>query len=171
MDGPAVDLDRRTRPGRPWAVVVVLVVAVLAGLAVFWLWPRQRHATDGTEPNTVREPRSRPAAPERRPTSTTAGSGESASDAGLDLIAAGSPTATDRGGPALPSPSGPTPAGPSCDDGDPCTFDDRYADGVCRGRPLQCDDDNPLTIDTCTGDGCRHAFVSKAFDPPTVGIP
>ncbi|MBN1769949.1 MAG: hypothetical protein JXB32_01710 [Deltaproteobacteria bacterium] len=57
-------------------------------------------------------------------------------------------------------------AATACDDGDPCTFDDRYDHGVCRGRPLHCDDDNPLTVDSCTGDGCLHAFVPSAFDPP-----
>lgn len=54
--------------------------------------------------------------------------------------------------------------GTSCDDGDPCTFDDQLHAGTCVGKALHCDDDNPLTVDSCTGDGCLHAFVPEAFD-------
>ncbi len=45
-----------------------------------------------------------------------------------------------------------------CDDGDPCTKDDR-CDGalVCRGTAYSCDDSNGCTRDTCLGDGtCQH---------------
>jgi hypothetical protein len=41
-----------------------------------------------------------------------------------------------------------------CDDGDPCTRDDRFGPGGCRGEAFTCDDGNPETTDECTGRGC-----------------
>jgi hypothetical protein len=47
-----------------------------------------------------------------------------------------------------------------CDDGDPCTRDDR-CDGalVCRGTAYACDDNNGCTRDSCLGDGTCQYFV------------
>ncbi len=95
---------------------------------------------------------------------------DTAADAGLEPVSAASPIGTNAGGSPLSSSDAPAPEGAACDDGDPCTFDDRYADGRCRGRPLQCDDDNPLTVDSCTGNGCLHAFVPEAFDRFEAGV-
>ena len=46
--------------------------------------------------------------------------------------------------------------GTPCDDGDQCTVNDYYEDGVCRGgQVLSCDDGKPSTADTCDPDsGC-----------------
>jgi hypothetical protein len=147
-----------------WQTLLAVVAVALAGLVGWWLWPRERHATDVAGPQSAAEPAPRPAAPERRPISTTATSRESTTDAGLDIGSAESPIEMRRIGRPLPLPDAPAQEGAACDDGDPCTFDDRYAAGACRGRPLQCDDDNPLTDDSCTGDGCLHAFAPGAFD-------
>jgi hypothetical protein len=56
-------------------------------------------------------------------------------------------------------------AGP-CDDGNPCTVNDYYSDGVCvAGTPLNCDDGDPNTKDTC--DPRRGACIHT----PVVGSP
>ncbi len=50
----------------------------------------------------------------------------------------------------------PKTAGTACDDGDPCSTQDR-CDGIgnCWGDPADCDDDNPCTDDSCEpGVGC-----------------
>lgn len=39
--------------------------------------------------------------------------------------------------------------GKPCDDYDPCTTDDRFRGGMCRGTPLPCDDGLPCTLDFC----------------------
>ena len=52
------------------------------------------------------------------------------------------------------------PNGRGCDDGNPCTVDDRCLQGVCGGQPTSaCDDSNPCTDDLCDpADGsCSHA--------------
>ena len=44
-----------------------------------------------------------------------------------------------------------------CDDGDPCTYEDRCRGGGCAGRPYSCVDGNDCTEDVCLGDGtCAH---------------
>jgi hypothetical protein len=55
------------------------------------------------------------------------------------------------------------PAG-SCDDGDPCTVEDRCDDGRCTGRPLDCDDGLACTRDECRADGCAHVPVDARCD-------
>jgi len=60
-----------------------------------------------------------------------------------------------------PDGGGPSPRcdreGQRCDDGDPCTLDDRCAGGVCGGDRLPCDDRDPCTDDGCApGSGCFH---------------
>ncbi len=48
-----------------------------------------------------------------------------------------------------------------CDDGDPCTMDDRCIDrgAVCAGTPYSCDDALACTRDVCLGDGtCEHTL-------------
>lgn len=39
--------------------------------------------------------------------------------------------------------------GKPCDDHDPCTTDDRFTGGMCRGAPRSCDDGLPCTEDFC----------------------
>jgi len=39
--------------------------------------------------------------------------------------------------------------GQPCDDHDPCTMDDRFVGGMCRGTPRPCDDGRPCTEDFC----------------------
>ncbi len=51
-------------------------------------------------------------------------------------------------------------AGP-CDDGDPCTAEDRCGDGGCSGTAYVCDDDLECTTGSCTGDGgCEWEVVA-----------
>jgi len=54
----------------------------------------------------------------------------------------------------------------ACQDGQPCTKDDKCSQGVCAAGPWDsCDDSNPCTIDTCiSGQGCSHT-------PAQNGIP
>jgi hypothetical protein len=47
-------------------------------------------------------------------------------------------------------------SGPSCDDGDPCTSEDRCEDGECRGRALDCSDGIACTADRCIDGACHH---------------
>ncbi len=39
--------------------------------------------------------------------------------------------------------------GKACDDHDPCTIDDRFAEGMCHGEPRRCDDGRRCTDDFC----------------------
>jgi hypothetical protein len=39
--------------------------------------------------------------------------------------------------------------GKPCDDHDPCTTEDRFKAGMCRGTPKDCDDALPCTVDFC----------------------
>ncbi len=152
--------------------VVALVAVVVAGLTVWWL----------TAPG---DPRPDPGAREdvsEGPSSRRAGSATGTRDETVPDRAAhpaAEPRATIPAAAAVrtaePSVPPPLPTAPedgaACDDGDPCTFDDRRTDGTCRGRPLHCDDENPLTIDSCTGDGCAHTFVPGAFEPSAPARP
>lgn len=47
----------------------------------------------------------------------------------------------------------------SCDDEDPCTIDDRCAEGLCVGGGPKCVDGNPCTTDQCDGGNCT--FVPR----------
>ena len=46
----------------------------------------------------------------------------------------------------------------TCDDGNPCTVNDRCTNGICAGTPKSCDDGNPCTTDICnaTTGACEH---------------
>lgn len=50
---------------------------------------------------------------------------------------------------------------PECDDGDPCTENDRCeTGGQCVGDARVCDDDDMCTDDSCiTGQGCEHTAI------------
>jgi hypothetical protein len=54
------------------------------------------------------------------------------------------------------------PEGASCNDGSPCTFDDRCSQGVCSGTP---------TPDTCIDDFLCYRVRNTAGTPPFVLIP
>lgn len=43
--------------------------------------------------------------------------------------------------------------GQSCDDADPCTRDDQWKGGICRGARYACDDHVTCTVDQCDGQG------------------
>ena len=44
-----------------------------------------------------------------------------------------------------------------CDDGNPCTYDDRCTAGLCAGTAVDCDDHRQCTLDQCDGKGgCLH---------------
>jgi len=45
--------------------------------------------------------------------------------------------------------------GRPCDDYDPCTADDRFRGGMCRGTPLPCDDGLACTLDFCQPESGR----------------
>lgn len=50
-----------------------------------------------------------------------------------------------------------------CDDGDPCTRDDRCGSGGCEGIPYVCDDGSSCTEDQCDGvGGCNYPVVGGA---------
>lgn len=53
-----------------------------------------------------------------------------------------------------------------CEDGDPCTINDKCVDGDCMaGVAANCSDANPCTDDSCeAGLGCAHDFNSKSCD-------
>ena len=52
-----------------------------------------------------------------------------------------------------------------CDDGNPCTEDDRCFDGACVGALKTCDDENPCTKDWCEVEvGCVHEDRDKPCD-------
>ena len=69
--------------------------------------------------------------------------------------------------------------GTPCDDGDPCTIDDRCGLGICLGEPtdeaLACDDGNPCTEDdACVAGACAGIAVAGELtcddgDPCTQG--
>jgi Dictyostelium (slime mold) repeat len=48
----------------------------------------------------------------------------------------------------------------NCDDGNPCTINDRCVNGICAGTPKNCNDNNPCTTDFCDGvtGNCMHVF-------------
>ena len=61
----------------------------------------------------------------------------------------------------------PSPDASACDDGDPCTVDDRCKDAACLpGAATACDDGNPCTTDGCeaNADGCVHTPTLLACD-------
>ena len=54
--------------------------------------------------------------------------------------------------------------GSVCDDGNPCTIEDRCNGGVCKGKAKDCDDKNQCTQDSCnieTGK-CEHKVMEGA---------
>ena len=53
-----------------------------------------------------------------------------------------------------------------CNDGDPCTADDRCGLGACVGTPIDCNDKKACTLDECDLDGSciHHAFVGPCDD-------
>jgi len=63
------------------------------------------------------------------------------------------------------------PALAPCDDGDPCTVEDRCSsDGKCQGRSLDvlCDDGDPCTDDACQDFRCVHTPNTAACDDGNV---
>lgn len=48
----------------------------------------------------------------------------------------------------------------TCEDGDPCTLDDRCVSGLCVGGAPKCDDGNPCTEDSCQEGACDHQDLS-----------
>jgi hypothetical protein len=51
-----------------------------------------------------------------------------------------------------------------CNDGNLCTVNDQWVDGVCWGDPLVCDDGNPDTRDTCDPEsGCIFTPISTTM--------
>jgi hypothetical protein len=53
-----------------------------------------------------------------------------------------------------------------CDDGNKCTINDYYSDGICvAGTPLNCDDGNPNTNDMC------HPVRGTCIHTPVAGSP
>jgi hypothetical protein len=56
--------------------------------------------------------------------------------------------------------------GAACDDGNPCTFNDRCTAALtCAGTRYSCDDQNPCTADACDGaGGCTHRFIGPDCD-------
>jgi hypothetical protein len=57
--------------------------------------------------------------------------------------------------------------GAVCDDGDPCTVDDRCTADVCAGTTLVCDDGVACTIDSCDGGECTNEAESSLCPPTT----
>ena len=53
-----------------------------------------------------------------------------------------------------------------CDDGLPCTVNDRCHDGLCTGTERVCDDQNPCTTDSCNAanGSCQFGFNSDPWD-------
>lgn len=57
-----------------------------------------------------------------------------------------------------------TPNTDSCDDGNPCTKNDRCSDGVCAGEPYACDDGLDCTLEVCDGQGgCQVTGIADGF--------
>jgi hypothetical protein len=76
---------------------------------------------------------------------------------GADLCVRPDANDTAEPQPDLPPPVCPV-DGVACDDGDPCTFDDRCLHGACGGTGYACDDGRPCTDDACDGAGsCTFA--------------
>jgi len=52
----------------------------------------------------------------------------------------------------------------ACDDGNPCTADDKCAAGLCLGTALACSDGNPCTADACEpkAGACLHPPAANA---------
>src|SRR5919108_1355516 len=74
--------------------------------------------------------------------------------------AAGAPGSAQAGIPARPGSDALSAKQPracrgngACDDGDPCTFNDRCVKGLCRGTAYTCNDGNVCTNDVCDGRG------------------
>lgn len=58
----------------------------------------------------------------------------------------------------------------ACQDGDPCTLDDRCVSGTCTGKPKACDDQNPCTADACADGQCTFTPIPDcAVDTQCVG--
>ncbi len=58
-----------------------------------------------------------------------------------------------------------TPVDGTCDDGDPCTDNDRCVEGKCTGTPKDCTDSNLCTRDFCDPvHGCEHEYSSGPCD-------
>jgi hypothetical protein len=60
----------------------------------------------------------------------------------------------------------------TCDDGNPCTTNDRCVIGVCVGDAPNCDDQNPCTDDGCNAFGCAYTpntLPCGDGDPCTTG--
>lgn len=55
--------------------------------------------------------------------------------------------------------------GLSCNDGNPCTKNDKCKDETCKGVALDCDDSNPCTNDACDGKiGCKNTATTAKCD-------
>ena len=55
--------------------------------------------------------------------------------------------------------------GASCDDANPCTYEDHCLEAACKGLPLLCNDDNACTDDSCDlGEGCVFAPNAASCD-------
>ena len=83
------------------------------------------------------------------------GSGDSGGDAFVPIPDDAGDGATDDLGMAITDfgPPPPCPSGLLCDDGDPCTTQDRCADDECVGKPYSCDDNLECTVSRCDGQG------------------
>ncbi len=87
---------------------------------------------------------------------------DAAADVGGGDAAGGDTAGSGDGGPVDDGCAG-KPQLAACDDGDPCTDNDRCLDGVCTGAVAKCDDGNPCTDDACqSGVGCVHTPNTKA---------
>ncbi|GMV44397.1 MAG: hypothetical protein AMXMBFR64_61130 [Myxococcales bacterium] len=81
-----------------------------------------------------------------------------------DSVSGDGVVGSDGGGSDTSAPiadAGPCPQGAVCDDGDPCTKDDRCANGACVGLPYTCDDGRACTVDACDGLGGCGATVAE----------
>ena len=56
-----------------------------------------------------------------------------------------------------------------CDDGNPCTVDDKCTKSTCAGQPIPEDDNNPCTTDACIGGVVQHTDLpdKSPCPPPT----
>jgi hypothetical protein len=57
--------------------------------------------------------------------------------------------------------------GGTCDDGDPCTLNDRCTNDVCAGTPLTCDDGVACTADFCDSGTCVNQAESSSCAAPS----